>query len=85
MFRACELKDQTYKKTRTLHFSEKHKKHIKIYAFTRRVSKLKYASFTLTLRQPYAAEIAALRSLVWVHADGVVLCERGCFCLLRIF
>ena len=23
MFRACELKDQTYKKTRTLHFSEK--------------------------------------------------------------
>ena len=22
MFRACELKDQTYKKTRTLHFSE---------------------------------------------------------------
>ena len=27
----------------------------------RRVSKLKYASFTLTLRRPYAAEIAALR------------------------
>ena len=26
------------------------------------MSKLKYASFTLTLRQPYAAEIAALRS-----------------------
>ena len=25
------------------------------------MSKLKYASFTLTLRQPYAAEIAALR------------------------
>ena len=23
MYRACELKDQTYKKTRTLHFSEK--------------------------------------------------------------
>ena len=23
MFRACELKDQTYKKTRTLHFSDK--------------------------------------------------------------
>ena len=22
MYRACELKDQTYKKTRTLHFSE---------------------------------------------------------------
>ena len=22
MFRACELKDQTYKKTRTLHFSD---------------------------------------------------------------
>ena len=26
------------------------------------MSKLKYASFTLTLRQPYAAEIAALRA-----------------------
>ena len=38
----------------------KTKKHIKMYAFTRRVSKLKYANFTLTLRQPYAAEIAAL-------------------------
>ena len=25
MYRACELKDQTYKKTRTLHFSEKRK------------------------------------------------------------
>ena len=37
------------------------KKHIKNYAFTRRVSKLKYANFTLTLRQPYAAAIAALR------------------------
>ena len=23
MYRACELKDQTYKKTRTLHFSDK--------------------------------------------------------------
>ena len=29
------------------------------------MSKLKYASFTLTLRQPYAAEIAALR---WYRA-----------------
>ena len=25
MFGACELKDQTYEKTRTLHFSEIHK------------------------------------------------------------
>ena len=24
MFRACELKDQIYKKTRTLHFSDKY-------------------------------------------------------------
>ena len=38
----------------------KTQKHIKIYAFTRRVSKLKHANFTLTLRQPHAAEIAAL-------------------------
>ena len=41
----------------------KHKKHIRIDAFTRRVSKLKYASLTLTLRQPYAAEITALSGL----------------------
>ena len=52
------------------------KKHIRIYAFTRRVSKLKYASFTLTLRQPYAAEIAALRSC---GAGALVLVLRH-FC-----
>ena len=41
---------------------KKHKKFTaKFYALTRRVSKLTYASVTLTLRQPYAAEIAALR------------------------
>ena len=36
----------------------------------RRVSKLKYASFTLTLRQPYAAEIAALSWRVALGESG---------------
>ena len=46
---------------------------MKIYAFTRRVSKLKYANFTLTLRQPYAAEIAALSALPTILRNSDLL------------